>query len=197
MFSLSRFVVFSLVLFADGNTSTVLPYAANTSNPVAQTSYGTFLGRYSSTYNISYFRKIPFAASPIGINRFRAPQPVEPITNGTYDTEATFPSCPQRTVNGSEDCLYLGLYSRPWDPSQPLRPVLLDFYGGAFIQGGGSFNIPPPGYPILNVSNANNYILVSPNYRVNAFGFLPGSAIANDPNSDLNAGLLDQRAALQ
>ena len=171
--------------------------AINTSDPIARLSYGTFQGRYSSTYNISYFRKIPFAAPPIGINRFRAPQPVIPIANGTYDAEATYPFCPQRAVNGSEDCLYLGLYSHPWSSSQPLRPVLLDFYGGAFIEGGGSFNIPPAAYPILNVSTKNNFVVVNPNYRVNAFGFLPGKEIANDPYSDLNVGLLDQHAVLQ
>lgn len=38
---------------------------------------------------------------------------------------------------------------------------------------------------------------MQPNYRVNAFGFLPGKEIAADPNSDINAGLLDQQAALQ
>src|SRR3712207_9314827 len=42
-----------------------------------------------------------------------APQPPLPITNGTYNTDQAFDMCPQRTVNGSEDCLYLGLYSRP------------------------------------------------------------------------------------
>lgn len=39
--------------------------------------------------------------------------------------------------------------------------------------------------------------MVYPNYRVNAFGFLPGSQIAEDANSDLNPGLLDQEAALR
>jgi carboxylesterase type B len=101
-----------------------------------------------------------------------------------------------RKVNGSEDCLYLGLYSRPWTSSAPLRPVVVVFFGGAFIEGGGSFSIPPAGYPILNVSTSNDIIFVYPNYRVNAFGFLPGSAIASSVDSDLNAGLLDQQAAL-
>ncbi|KAJ9621273.1 hypothetical protein H2203_007325 [Taxawa tesnikishii (nom. ined.)] len=55
----------------------------------------------------------------------------------------------------------------------------------------------PAGYPTLNVSTENNFIFVYPNYRLNAFGFLPGSEIAQDPNSDLNPGLLDQHAALQ
>ena len=99
-------------------------------------------------------------------------------------------------MNGTEDCLYLGLYSRPWVPTSPLRPVIVVFFGGAFIEGGGSFNIPPAGYPVLNVSNTNDLIFVYPNYRVNAFGFLPGHQIASDPNSDLNPGLLDQQAAL-
>lgn len=99
-------------------------------------------------------------------------------------------------VNGSEDCLYLGLYSRPWTPSQPLRPVVVVFFGGAFIEGGGSFSIPPAGYPVLNASYSNNIIFVYPNYRVNAFGFLPGAEIDSSPTSDLNPGLLDQQAAL-
>ena len=99
-------------------------------------------------------------------------------------------------ANGSEDCLYLGLYSRPWTSPAPLRPVVVVFFGGAFIEGGGSFTIPPSGYPILNVSASNDIVFVYPNYRVNAFGFLPGSEIASSPTSDLNPGLLDQQAAL-
>jgi carboxylesterase type B len=92
--------------------------------------------------------------------------------------------------------LYLGLFSRPWDASQPLRPVVVVYYGGAFIQGGGSFKLPPAGYPVLNVSDANNFIFVYPNYRVNAFGFLPGAEIRASKTSDLNPGLLDQQEAL-
>jgi hypothetical protein len=58
------------------------------------------------------------------------------------------------------------------------------------------FAIPPAGYPVLNVSDENNFIFVYPNYRVNAFGFLPGKEIASSPTSDLNPGLLDQQASL-
>jgi carboxylesterase type B len=99
-------------------------------------------------------------------------------------------------VNGSEDCLYLGLYSRPWSPPQALRPVVVVFFGGAFIEGGGSFTLPPSAFPVLNVSTSNDPIFVYPNYRVNAFGFLPGSQIASSSTSDLNPGLLDQQAVL-
>jgi carboxylesterase type B len=105
--------------------------------------------------------------------------------------------CPQRTVNGSEDCLYLGLYSRPWTQGQPLRPVVVVFYGGAYIQGGAFFTIPPAGYPVLNVSSETDIVFVYPNYRINAFGFLPGREVAADSGSDLNPGLLDQDAAIR
>lgn len=166
-------------------------------DPLAKLDYGTFQGKYNSQYNISHFRRIPFAAPPTGQNRFRAPRPPFHISNGTYDSDQAFPMCPQRTVNGSEDCLYLGLYSRPWTKPDAKRPVVVFFYGGAFVQGSASFSIPPPGYPTLNVSRENDFIMVYPNYRVNALGFLPGRKIKESAHADLNAGLLDQQFALQ
>jgi carboxylesterase type B len=166
--------------------------------PLVNLTYGSFQGNYDSTYNLTYFRKIPFAAPPTGNNRFRAPQPPLLITNGTYDTDQSFDMCPQRTVNGSEDCLYLGLFSRPWDQTQQtLRPVLVVFYGGAFIQGSAAFTMPPASFPVLNASTLNDYIVIYPNYRVNAFGLLPGKAIKESSNSDLNPGLLDQQYVLK
>lgn len=161
-------------------------------------SQGTFRGTYSATYNITSFRKIQFGASTAGENQFRAPQPPPHLANGTvYDSDQSFDMCPQRTVNGSEDCLYLGLYSRPRTQQTPLRPVLVVFYGGGFIQGSASFSIPPSMYPVLNVSRLNDYIVVYPNYRVAAFGFLPGAAVKESSTSNLNVGLLDGQAALQ
>lgn len=172
------------------------PFQDEAANPVVTLDYGTFVGAQSTTYNLTYFRRIPFAASTAGSNRFRAPQP--PITiNGTYNTDRAFDMCPQRTVNGSEDCLYLGLYSRPWTSSQPLRPVLLTFYGGGFIRGSATFTIPPSGFPVLNVSESNDYVVVYSNYRTNVFGLLPGKKVKEGKEVDLNPGLLDQQAALQ
>ncbi|KAI9927631.1 hypothetical protein MW887_003252 [Aspergillus wentii] len=168
--------------------------------PRVSLDYGTFQGKYDATCNLSYFRKIPFAAPPVGENRFRAPQFPPEIKDGVYDTDQDFEMCPQRMANGSEDCLYLGLFSRPWDAtvSSPiLRPVLVVFYGGGFIQGSASFSIPPPSYPVLNVSNLNDYVVIYPNYRTNAFGFLPGKAIKDSPTSDINPGLLDQQYVLK
>tara|TARA_R110002003_G_scaffold288_16_gene18491 strand:+ start:19727 stop:21373 length:1647 start_codon:yes stop_codon:yes gene_type:complete len=171
--------------------------AGNVTHPVVNLDYVSLQGASSAQYNLTYYRRIPFAASTAGKNRFRAPQPPAPIKNGTYDTDRTFDMCPQRTVNGSEDCLYLGVYSRPWTKKQDLRPVLLTFYGGGFIRGSASFDIPPSGYPVLNVSSSNDFVVVYSNYRTNVFGFLPGAKIASHPEVDLNPGLLDQQAALK
>jgi carboxylesterase type B len=190
MFLLSTFHFLTVFSFLS------LVLASNVSHPIVDLDYVSLQGASSATYNLTYFRRIPFAASTAGKNRFRAPQPPLPLKNGTYDTDRAFDMCPQRTVNGSEDCLYLGVYSRPWKPTHALRPVLLTFYGGGFIRGSASFSIPPSGFPVLNVSSTNDYVVVYSNYRTNVFGFLPGAKIAAHPDVDLNTGLLDQQAAL-
>ena len=66
---------------------------------VATLDYGTFQGAYSAQYNISYWQKIPFAAPPVGQNRFAGPKPPEPLTDGVYNSTQTFDMCPQRTVS--------------------------------------------------------------------------------------------------
>lgn len=67
-----------------------------------------------------------------------------------------------------------------------------------FIQGGGSYIIPPSAYPIMNViSDAGvDVMFVYPNYRLKAIGFLAVKEVAQDDESDLNVGLLDQQAVL-
>jgi carboxylesterase type B len=74
---------------------------------------------------------------------------------------------------------------------------VVNFYGGGFVYGGASLAMPPSGFPVLNVSELTDILFVHPNYRINVFGLLPGKEVAEDPESDLNAGLLDQEAALK
>jgi len=70
-------------------------------------------------------------------------------------------------------------------------PVMIWFHGGGF-QAGSTHDAPPE--PIMN-SSANPMIFVSFEYRLGPLGFLGGTQIHD--NGDLNAGLLDQRAALR
>ncbi|CRG82784.1 hypothetical protein PISL3812_00130 [Talaromyces islandicus] len=177
-------------------------------SPLVSLDYINLVGNYSSEYNITYFRKIPFAAPPLPpTNRFRAPQPpLHHNKNELYITDQDFDMCPQRNTSGSEDCLYLSVYSRPWTTEQNLtrrdddtgRPVLVNFYGGAFIEGSATWTLAAaPLFPVLNVSDNNDFLIVQPNYRVNALGFLPGKEIKASNTADLNPGLLDQQYALE
>ncbi|KAF1365802.1 alpha/beta-hydrolase [Lizonia empirigonia] len=164
----------------DAETVVALDYA----KPIVTLDYITLQGATSTSHNLTYFRRIPFGASTAGQNRFRAPQP-PPITNDTYETDRDFDMCPQRTVNGSEDCLYVGVYSRAWQAGQTPRP------------GSAAFSIPPSGYPVLNASASNDYVVVYSNYRTNVFGFLGGRKLAQSKHAHLNTGLLDQQAPLK
>ena len=82
--------MWSLLVLASWASLIVPAFAQGTL--LAELDYGTFEGAYSSEYNISYWQKIPFGAPPTGDNRFRAPQPPLPITNGTYNSTQTFDS---------------------------------------------------------------------------------------------------------
>lgn len=47
------------------------------------------------------------------------------------------------------------------------------------------------------VAENQGIVAVSVSYRLNVLGFLSGSAVGEAPDADFNAGLLDQRAALE
>ena len=79
------------------------------------------------------------------------------------------------------------------------------FHGGGNDQGSASDAVPFPGVPgrfydgqVL--AQEHDVVVVTINYRLNAFGFFPHSALAGeDPAYPYagNQGLLDQRAALE
>ncbi|KAL8800938.1 MAG: hypothetical protein Q9182_004820 [Xanthomendoza sp. 2 TL-2023] len=100
----------------------------------------------------------------------------------------------------SEDCLFLDIYVPAKainNPSLKL-PVISWIYGGAFI-----FGAKDQAEPILPFydgtgllqQSGGNVIFVASNYRLGAYGFLAGTTMEKDGLP--NAGLYDQRAALQ
>ena len=147
-------------------------------------SYITLQGSTSGATNVTFYSRIPFASPP---ERFRAPQPPLDVHGvGIYGAARPFDMCPQRASNGSEDCLYLGVYGRPWQHGQEKRPVMVHFHGGGFIQGDANLRVPKPqAYPVLDLAAAG-FVAVFANYRVNAFGFgfLPRKRVKEgaDPN---------------
>lgn len=80
-----------IMLFKSFLIAAVLPFLATAyEDPLVTLDYVSLQGKYNEAYNISYFRRIPFAAPPVGENRFRGPQPVGTF-DGTYD--ADIPVC--------------------------------------------------------------------------------------------------------
>jgi para-nitrobenzyl esterase len=142
------------------------------------------------------FRRIPFAAPPVGELRWRAPGPAAPWT-GVRDATVPGPECAQagspelhqpRVTN--EDCLYLNVYA----PASriPYRPVMVWFHGGGFTAGSAN---PYDGSALAG----RGVVVVTVNYRLGAFGFLAHPALSGEDRrvGSGNYGTLDQQAALR
>ncbi|KAL1914625.1 uncharacterized protein VTP21DRAFT_8156 [Calcarisporiella thermophila] len=158
--------------------------------------YGVFNGTIEN--GLSVWRGVPFAEPPVGNLRFRAPRPPQPFTS-VQQADKFGKSCIQfkeiRVYTSglnetSEDCLYLNI----WKPenSQNL-PILFWIYGGSFLGSSPSMDLYD-GSRLVQHSN-NSMIFVSANYRLGPLGFLSSEEVRED--GDLNAGLLDQRMALE
>ena len=106
---------------------------------VYQTKYGPVIPQTLST-GLRVFRSIPFASPPVGKLRWAAPQPPKAWT--TPRNTSAFPSkCIQSATGthriGSEDCLYLYVYTSSEAHSGDRKPVLLWVHGGGLQTGDG------------------------------------------------------------
>lgn len=165
--------------------------------------------RLTRLVSINSFYGIHYAAAPIGNLRWQAPVDIERSNDyasaGIIDASSGGPACYNSIpstlgtlsppvsafgANGeSEDCLLLDVLV-PDNPTSAYLPVLVQIHGGGYTLGAAGFF---PGDALVNRS-AGNLIYVSIQYRLGAFGFLAGAAVRE--NGVANAGLLDQRAAL-
>lgn len=112
---------------------------------------------------------------------------------------------PEPPANGtqSEDCLFLDVYvpSHALEPNAERLPVVVWIFGGAYIFGGKNTTFTLPEGPFsaydgkgFRDSTDNGLIWVTGNYRLGAYGFLAGSYM--EDNAQTNAGLHDQRLLL-
>lgn len=142
---------------------------------------------------LAYF-SIPYAEPPVGKLRYQFPIARKNgkktlLNNKDYGNVCSQPT-PSPPVPQGEDCLTLSIF-KPQYPSNSTEklPVIIWTPGGAFNTGGGrGLNVPSM------VGNApQDFIGVSFNYRLGAFGFLPSSLTYRA--GLLNLGLLDQKRA--
>ncbi|KAG7448757.1 alpha/beta-hydrolase [Guyanagaster necrorhizus] len=165
-------------------------------NTTVALDYGTFTGLQDDDAGIIYFRGIPYADPPVNDLRWRAP--VFPPSNYLGDVSAAefgnvcIETATSTVPSGaSEDCLFINVNIPVGTNSDDKLPVLIYIHGGGF-QSGSSIGFPPNA---LFQSSAKPFIYTSLQYRLGQFGFLGGSQLK--ANGALNAGLLDQRAALR
>ncbi|KAH9495503.1 Liver carboxylesterase 1 [Bulinus truncatus] len=151
---------------------------------------GVVTGNGSDTVRV--YMGVPFAKPPIGNLRFKEPQPPD---NWTVTRDATLPSSdcmqvltfgPLGQQNVSEDCLYLNVYSPFSEANRTLKPVMVWIFGGGFNSGSATV------YDGTALAR-KDVVLVTFNYRLDAFGFLS----TEDDILPGNFGLHDQIFALK
>lgn len=136
------------------------------------------------------YKRVPFAAAPIGDLRLASPAPATCATE-EIDATALGPMCPQvadGAYAGDEDCLQLNVWA-PIAASAP-RPVMLWIHGGGNSVG----TAVNPIYDGRRLAEAGDVIVVSANYRLAQLGFL---AVPGLDTGSGNYGTLDQIAALE
>ena len=154
------------------------------------------------------YRGIPYAAPPIGENRWKAPQPVVPWEGvrvcdqfghppfqaahypGGYTTEWGY----GEEAPYSEDCLYLNVWTKAPGQVDKKLPVAVWIFGGGLREGWGS----EPEFD-GKYWGGKDVVLVSFNYRVGPFGFFAHPELsAEDPeHATGNWGTLDQIEVLR
>ncbi|KAK3111790.1 hypothetical protein LTR53_012598 [Teratosphaeriaceae sp. CCFEE 6253] len=107
---------------------------------------------------------------------------------------------PVQDPRTTEDCLFLdvvvpeGIFANAGKGYG--APVLVWIYGGGYTAGSKSGSGNPAGLLARSENNGSEGVIyVSMNYRLGAFGWLSGPSL--QANGDANAGLLDQRLALE
>ncbi|KAI4462721.1 carboxylesterase [Holotrichia oblita] len=136
------------------------------------------------------FMNIPYGQPPLGNLRFRAPVAAEGW-EGVREVNTEIPICFQcgyAGCPGSEDCLYLNVYTPEFPTANTtLKPVMVFIPGGGFTDGG-----PYEGAQHLITEDI---VLVTISYRLGIFG----SFSVDDPELGVpgNAAMKDQNLAIK
>ncbi|XP_055547867.1 juvenile hormone esterase-like [Wyeomyia smithii] len=171
--------------------SIAIAVSQDASRPIITTTGGQVQGITSSCgLFCSYFQfnGIPFAEPPVGDLRFRNPVPHagwSGVRDGTEFGNNCAQLSPLSEYSGSEDCLYINVYTQNIIGS---RPVMVWIHGGAFVLGSGDARIYGPEHLITE-----NVVVVSFNYRLGIFGFFS----TGDTHAQGNWGLKDCIEALR
>ncbi|KAL3857139.1 hypothetical protein ACJMK2_011834 [Sinanodonta woodiana] len=175
----------------------------STSDPVVTTSCGPVAGLNDD--GAFSFRGIPYALPPIGNLRWKPPTPLKKSQHtcwsGVYQAKTFGNTCFQRDPYnvsiylGSEDCLYLNVYTPSINSSTKL-PVMVWVHGGSLQMANANW---PTYSPTSKLANETNIVYVGMNYRLHAFGFMALKTLADvsPTGTSGNYGLMDVILALK
>ncbi|KAJ7473947.1 carotenoid ester lipase precursor [Mycena latifolia] len=160
--------------------------------PIVSLPYGTFQG--FNTGNLTKFLGVPFAYAA----RFERPQAPRPL-HGVQNATDFGPACPQQALTHpipqyvqptypviSEDCLTLDVFKPIVSSSTSKLPV--------FVSGNSRDTDVSP-LVQRSIATSEPIIVVTPNYRLSALGFLAGKEVGAAGISNL--GTRDQIYALE
>ncbi len=143
------------------------------------------------------FAGVRYAAPPTGKLRWMPPAPA-PVHSQVVSATHFGSQCPQADgayttpdEGGSEDCLYLNVFTPKSLPATPV-PVMLYIHGGSFVDGSGAL------YPPNSMVSQTGVIVVTINYRLGLLGglALPQLTAQSPQTGSGDYALLDQQAAL-
>lgn len=173
----------------------------NAHGPVVNTTCGPMEGK--TQHGAHGFRGIPYAVPPIGKLRWQPPKKISSASgtcwNGTFSAKKYANVCYQyetdTTFYGSEDCLYMNVFTPTLDTNARL-PVMVWVHGGSYTFGSGNDDTY---FADEQMSAETDIVYVNHNYRLHTFGFMALQILADvsPTNTSGNYAFMDTLLVLE